>query len=432
MYRDLLPLALCAALSPALGACDVFYFAHARVPLIAPVDTTCLRSTLARGTQHRLRHSVERQLEGGRAAVVAYTTEGLFNNRWETVTQVVRRDSSVHRGSVYRDSSASLGASVVQVNRRFPPTQGPLTAAELARFLLDVRDACGGRSPGGERLFSLEVSETPYSAWVVRGTGGRVSLRLTVEGRRYWIQMLTRNAGRYVLHADTLSDQSEPRFPSWLEADTMTLPSPSTRTTVATECWRGDSLPTGDLVALARETDTKYLTDVLDAWALDRTAVRIRPVPVDGVECSHGDWGILPDAPRALRSAALTFRPAPGMARIYAYLSWPDVPIESAMPSVAVDSQIVGRLEGGSFLMVEVEPGRHRVSAPDGRHESVLQLDAAPDSAYFVELRTDKLALSWHWRAKVRPMDPAKARAALRRAHMVPSSWPGAPMGSRE
>ena len=428
MKRRLLTLALAASLAPMLGACHVYHFAHARVPLSAPADTTCLRSSLGEGTRYR--HLQSRQLEGGRITTVAYSTPAMFHTQWDIVTQVARRDSGVWRGQVYRDSSATLAATYVQLDRPIEPAQGAVTTAQMARFLLELRDACGGRSPGGERLFSVEVTETPYRAWVVRGTGGRVAMRLTVDSRRYLLGF-PRDAGRWVLRVDTLAADSNARFLRWLETDTLALPQPPKGTTVATECWRGDSLPDGTLIALARATYTpRYLTEVLDAWALDRAALRIRPVPAAGVECFNPDRGsLLPDAPHALRAAAVTFRPSPGMSRIYAYLSSPDFPVEYAIAAVAVDSQVVGRVEGGSFLMVEVAPGRRRVSSPAGRHESALWLDAAADSSYFVELRANKLA--WSWRANVRMMDPARAREAIRGAQMVSSSWPGAPMANQ-
>ena len=427
MKRRLLILALCAPLTPILGGCHVYYFAHARVPLSAPADTTCLRSSLAVGTGHR--PLAAQQRDGGRITAVAYSTPAMFHNRWEIVAQVVRRDSSVHRGTIYRDSSADLAATYVQLDRRIGPGQGALTTAHMARFLLDLRDACGGRSPGGERLFSAGVSETPYQAWVVRGTDSRVAMRLTVDSRRYRLHW-PRNPGRYVLRVDTLAGHSAPRRPTWLEADSLELPAPRRGTTLATECWRGDSLPSGSLVALTRETDTHYFTHVLGAWTLDPATLRIRPASTDGVECLNPDRGpVLADAPRALRAEALTFRPAPGAARIYAYLSRPDFPAEGAIANVAVDGRRVGRVEGGSFLMVEVDAGRHRVSSPAGRRESVLWLDAAPDSVYFVDLRTKTLA--WRWRATVTRMEPVRARRVIRAAHMVSSAWPGTRMEDR-
>ncbi len=169
---------------------------------------------------------------------------------------------------------------------------------------------------------------------------------------------------------------------------------------------------------------------MLDAWALDRSALRIREVNTRGVEClnDHRRGSFVPSAPRALRATALTFRPAPGLARIYAYLSWPDFPLESAIGKVSVDSQMVGRVEGGSFLMVDIEPGRHRVSVPGGRNEAAIWLDTMPDSSYFVELRRKTFAWSLSWAGTVRRMDPVRARAAIRKAHMVSSSWPGTPL----
>jgi hypothetical protein len=430
MKRHLFTLALAASLFPVLGGCHVYYFAHARVPLSAPADTSCLRSTLVDNRPFGSLGS--RQIAGGRSTAVGYSTPAMFHDRWETVTQVIQRDSSIHRGEIFQDSSATLGTTYVQLDRRIDPGQAASTTAQMAQFLLDLRDTCGGRSPGDERLFSVAVEETPYRAWVVRGTNAQVRMRLTVDSRQYRLHW-PQNAGRYVLRVDTLADDSEPRYLRWAEADTMLLPSPQKGTTLATDCWRGEALPSSDLVALTRKTNTQYFTEVLDAWALDRAALRIRPVPITGVECRNTDWGsMLPDAPFELRTAALTFRPSPGMARIYAYLS--DLPTERAITQVAVDSQLVGWIGGGSFLMVEVEPGPHRVSAPAGRHESALWLDAAPDSVYFVELRKNRLAwsLASSWRAKVREMDPVEARNAIRRAHMVHSSWPGTPMRKRE
>ena len=428
MKRQSVSHALGASFAAMLTACDVFYFAHASVPLIAPVDTACLRAALERGGPQRPQRMGGKQV-GGDQQVSVYSTPAMFHNRWETVVQVAERDSSLHLGKVYRDSSASLHASIVQVNRRFAQSDVPLTGAQLAASLLDVRDACGGQSPSGERLFSVEINEWPYETWAVRGTNSRSAMRLTVQDRRYHLQWPS-EAGQFVLHADTMADQTAAGFPKWIEVDSVELPSPPKGVARASECWRGDSLPSGNILAYVRSTETQYFNDVLQAWALDRAAFRLRSVSTDGIECLNTGWGsVLPHAPRVLRATALTFHPAPGMARIYAYLSFPDFPTDYAIPAVAVDSQIVGRVEGGGFLMVEVEPGRHRVSSPAGRRESALSLDAAADSSYFVELR--KMQLTWTWRAKVRLMDPVKARNAIRTAHMVPSSWPGLPMGKR-
>ena len=97
---------------------------------------------------------------------------------------------------------------------------------------------------------------------------------------------------------------------------------------------------------------------------------------------------------------------------------------------VAIDGLLVGRVDGGSFVMAEVAPGRHRVSAPKGRYDEATSVDAAPDSVYFVELGGPK-KFSLYWHARPRPMDAATARRAVVEAHMAPSSWPGTPMRPR-
>ena len=426
MSRRLARFAACTILLLTVAACDAFYTASARVPLVAPADTTCLRTELGAGTGYR-RLGIAGLARGG-TKVVAYSTPAMLHNEWQTLTEVLWRDSSVYQGTVYRDSGAVLGSTFVQVNRRITPAQAASSSALISEFLLDLRHRCGGRSPDDEPLFAVAVNETPYQMWVVGGTHGHVALRMTVDSRRYFLQ-LPKSGGRYVLRVDTVAEASTPRAPQWLPADSMSLPAPGKNETIATECARGASSPSGDLVALVQTAETQYYPKVLDAWALDRGTRRLQRVAVDGIECRSGDWGALPDAPRALRRTALTFRPAVGMARIYAVVSWPDFPMENAVARIAVDSAAVGWVDGGSFLMVELPPGRHRVSALNGAHENALVLETAPDSSYFVQLRTDKLAMTTGWRAKVSRMDGALARDRLRTAHMTGSSWPGTPLG---
>ena len=419
-------LALLALLSPTLGACHVYYMAHARVPLLAPLDSACMRNAL--DARSRPIHS--RKFAEGRTSVVAYSTPAMFHSQWEVVAHVAQRDSSLHLGKVYRDSSAFLSATYVQLDRRIETEQGALTTADMARSLLDLRDACEGGSPVRERIFENSVWTTPYRAWSVRGTDSRVVMRLTNDSVRYrWHFPL--NTGVHVLRVDTLAAGAEPRFPRWIQADSAVLTPPGENSVLATECWRGDTTSSGDLVALVREAETQYLLDVIESWALDRDAMRIRSVTTDGIQCHNSDrQPLLPGASRELRTAALTFRPLPGKARLYAALTSPDYPTEHAIARFAIDSQLVGHLDGGSFLMVELDPGRYRLTVPAWRAESVLLLNALSDSTYFVELR--QMQFTWTWRASLRPMDPPAAMKRLRRAHMVSSSWPGTPMRREE
>ena len=93
----------------------------------------------------------------------------------------------------------------------------------------------------------------------------------------------------------------------------------------------------------------------------------------------------VPTAPPELQAVALTFKPSPGMARIYVYRAGGAFGGASKL-SVAIDSQIVGRTAAGTYLMVELAPGPHRVSSPTGENESAVSLDALADSIYFVTL----------------------------------------------
>src|SRR6267378_1603544 len=93
----------------------------------------------------------------------------------------------------------------------------------------------------------------------------------------------------------------------------------------------------------------------------------------------------VPTAPPELQAVALTFRPSPGTARIYVYRAGGAFGGASKL-SVAIDSQIVGRTAAGTYLMVEVGPGLHRVSSPTGENEGAVSLDALADSMYFVKV----------------------------------------------
>src|SRR2546421_12278110 len=89
----------------------------------------------------------------------------------------------------------------------------------------------------------------------------------------------------------------------------------------------------------------------------------------------------VPTAAPELQAVALTFKPSPGMARIYVYRAGGAFGGASKL-SVAIDSQVVGRTAAGTYMMVEGAPGPHRVSAPTGANESAGSLRAAAHSLY--------------------------------------------------
>ena len=133
----------------------------------------------------------------------------------------------------------------------------------------------------------------------------------------------------------------------------------------------------------------------------------------------------VPTAPPELQAVALTFKPSPGMARIYVYRAGSAFGGASKL-SVAIDSETVGRTAAGTFLMVELAPGPHRVSSPTGENESAVAFAAMADSSYFVKLWPKMGFFSAH--SGMERIDPAEARAGIATARMVPSTWPGTPM----
>lgn len=133
----------------------------------------------------------------------------------------------------------------------------------------------------------------------------------------------------------------------------------------------------------------------------------------------------VPSAPPELQAVALTFKPSPGTARIYVYRPGGAF-AGAAKLSVAIDSQVVGRTAAGTYMMVEVPPGHHRVSSPTGENESSVSLDTAADSTYFVKVWPKMGFFSAH--SGMERMDATEARRAIATARMVLTTWPGKPM----
>src|SRR5713101_7037797 len=69
----------------------------------------------------------------------------------------------------------------------------------------------------------------------------------------------------------------------------------------------------------------------------------------------------VPTAPPELQAVALTFKPAPGMSRIYVYRAGSGFGGASKL-SVAIDSQIVGRTAAGTYLILDLPAAPDRES----------------------------------------------------------------------
>lgn len=135
--------------------------------------------------------------------------------------------------------------------------------------------------------------------------------------------------------------------------------------------------------------------------------------------------GSVASAPPELMATAKSFTPTPGKSRIYVYR--PSRFVGSmARLKVAIDSQVVGKAASGTFLMVEVDPGSHRVSGLSSESDRGVELEALPDSCYFFKLWPKMGLVSAQ--SGLELMDPAEGRKAVEASRMVPSKWPGDPV----
>lgn len=420
MAHRRLALACLAWLGIGISGCDFFYNVQASVPLTRPIDVECLKTRLGPESKEALTHSRETHNRGSSITAESFSTNAMFHDRWETVTQQSHHDSSVFLGTVYKDTSATLSGMFVSVNRRFEANRGAAMGEEILSSLLSVRDACGGQSPVGERPYSIQVNEVPFESWGIAGTGGHVSMRVTVDGREY-TGPIVRKSGRYTLHVDTLVQRAgDTREAKRVEVDRLQLPVLSEGTVLATECWRGDSAAAGTLVAQVHGTDEQYWTHVVDAWALEPSSFHIHETSATNVECLNRHYSTqFPEAPGVMRLAAIRFRPSPSASRIYVYLG--GYSLESNVATVMVDSAVIGQLDGGSYLMVEIPPGKHTVAAVTAHHRNELPLDLRPDSSAFIQLHWIKW--SWTQQARIELDTTATVRDRIRGGHMVASTW---------
>ncbi len=87
---------------------------------------------------------------------------------------------------------------------------------------------------------------------------------------------------------------------------------------------------------------------------------------------------------------------------------------------VALDGRFAGRTSPGTFLMLEVEPGAHRVGAV-GHDKKFVVLTAAADSVYFVRLH-GKRGLTGRGMGRIELVDGAAGRKMIGAAQLVEST----------
>ncbi|HEV8401026.1 MAG TPA: hypothetical protein VGQ18_14445 [Gemmatimonadales bacterium] len=137
-----------------LQGCDPMLYANARAPLVAPVDSVCLKAALqARFGPPDMRPIVEKRGRKTPAALWLYYGRAAF-------------------AQTYHDSgSATLRASKpvasgLQALFAPPHARQDSVSRQLGRDVLAMRDACGGRTPEGvsEVEFSRQQSDINFEA----------------------------------------------------------------------------------------------------------------------------------------------------------------------------------------------------------------------------------------------------------------------------
>jgi len=93
---------------------------------------------------------------------------------------------------------------------------------------------------------------------------------------------------------------------------------------------------------------------------------------------------------------------------------------------VEVDSQFVGKTGSGTFMMIELDPGHHRVSGLSSESDRGVDFEALADSTYFFKLWPKMGFMSAQ--SGIEPMDPVEGRRAVQESRMVPANWPGEPV----
>ncbi len=209
---------------------------------------------------------------------------------------------------------------------------------------------------------------------------------------------------------------------TWIPTRPTLIPLPSGHDEFVTLCDRGDMDFRNDLIAVARGVngpDGPFFTEIRQAWVVDPVAHRIVPTSKAGIRCLNEQWSTpLPMASGERSAAALRFAAPAGKAVIYVHQR-ALYETEGRELEVALDGRFAGRTSPGTFLMLEVEPGEHRVGAV-GHDKKFVLLTAAADSVYFVRLHNRRGLRGWGM-GRIEPVDGATGRKMIGAAQLVAS-----------
>ncbi len=226
-------------LAGSMSACDHFLFLTARLPLIAPVDSVCIK-----------RFDLE---------------------------QVVHRESLTY-----------LVTGTVKINQRFGRGESERLGRLYGQQLMRARDACGGHSPASKGL-TINSDDPPAEIWSVKGAAGAVWMRWTAESLSWTLHFPT-GKKHYVLIVDTLPEGADFQCAPWLPVERIGIPAPPSGYEFATECSR-DGSP-GTIVAFGKDTDAPFYSRLSSLWELDLRTLHLSPGDTAGVRagmrCGRG------------------------------------------------------------------------------------------------------------------------------------------------
>ncbi len=126
----------------------------------------------------------------------------------------------------------------------------------------------------------------------------------------------------------------------------------------------------------------------------------------------------VPIGTEAEKQTAASFTPPPGMANVYiirreAYEG------AAILANASVDTQMVGGLQTGSFILRIVPPGQHTVSIFSNENQSSIPFNAEPDHNYFFDVKSE---MGWvSARFSIHLMPEAEAKAAVSRCKITAS-----------
>lgn len=117
-----------------------------------------------------------------------------------------------------------------------------------------------------------------------------------------------------------------------------------------------------------------------------------------------------PFTPTAQQTQAVRIEGTPGMAVIYLVRTMPDISYVTA--PVVVGDRMVGATYEGTYLRIELPPGRHKVSGYASDNGS-LTVNVERDRVYFIRHTVSAAYRSINPESTFQMIDEARARAAM-------------------